>query len=172
MPYKFDDSSVFFKRTFVFPLEKAKNKLKRTFYKHFPWPKTRKGLLKTLKFIINQTEAEDKNLITFQLKRCAELSRLPEDKRDENPAFLRQRISFNIYRSCMNEPYTQPNYPSLMTVDDIFNRRFLGIINGGITSFLNISPKEQNQFLCDISQKKKLVYKPLVHQTIQSKQKD
>ena len=172
MSYKFDDSTGFFKRTIVFPFKRAKKGLKRTFFKHFPWPKSRKGLLKSLKFIINQTEAEDKNLTAFQLKRCAELSRKPENQRDENPAFLRQRIALNIYRSCMGEPYTQAQYTCLMTIDDIFNRRFLGIINGGITSFLNISPKEQNQFLSDISQKKKSVFKPLVHQTIQSKQKD
>jgi hypothetical protein len=45
--------------------------------------------------------------------------------------------------------------PERMDGKDILNRRFMGVISGGIKSFLNSSPKEQQKFLTAITPPKK-----------------
>ena len=149
------EPTVFFQRIVAYPIKGLTEKATRLFFHMYPWPKDKKGLLKSLKFIINQTSTEDKDFIAQQLKYCAELSKLPENKRDENPTFLRQRIAFNIFRSSTGSVYTQPKYVSLVEGKDILNRRFMGVISGGIKSFLNSSPKEQQKFLTAITPPKK-----------------
>ena len=152
---KFKEPTGFFQRIVAYPIKNITRKARNIFFNIYPWPKDKKGLLKSLKFIINQTSTEDKIDIIHQLKHCAELSKLPENKRDENPTFLRQRIANTIFRSSTGDIYTQPEYASLVDGKDILNRRLMGVISGGIKSFLNSSQKEQQKFLDGILPKQK-----------------
>ena len=149
------EPTVFFQRIVAYPITGLTQKVRNLFFHMYPWPKDKKGLLKSLKFIINRTSTEDKIDIIQQLKYCAELYKLPENKRDENPTFLRQRIANTIFRSSTGSVYTQPEYASLVDGKDILNRRFMGVISGGIKSFLNSSQKEQQKFLTAITPPKK-----------------
>ena len=151
----FKEPTGFFQRIVAYPIKGLTEKATRLFFHMYPWPKDKKGLLKSLKFIINRTSTEDKDFIAQQLKYCAELSKLPENQRQENPTFLRQRIANTIFRSSTGDIYTQPKYASLVDGKDILNRRFMGVILGGIKSFLNSSPKEQQKFLDSVTPKQK-----------------
>ena len=151
----FKEPTGFFQRIVAYPIKGLTEKATRLFFHMYPWPKDKKGLLKSLKFIINRTSTKDKIDIIQQLKYCAELSKLPENQRQENPTFLRQRIANTIFRSSTGSVYTQPEYASLVDGKDILNRRFMGVISGGIKSFLNSSQKEQQKFLDGILPKQK-----------------
>ena len=152
---KFEEQTGFFQRIVAYPIKGLTEKATRLFFHMYPWPKDKKGLLKSLKFIINQASTEDKDFIAQQLKYCAELSKLPENQRQENPTFLRQRIANTIFRSSTGMIYTQPQYVCFTQPRDILNRRFMGVISGGIKSFLNSPETEQQKFLDAILPKQK-----------------
>lgn len=151
----FKEPAGFFQRIVAYPIKGLTEKATRLFFHMYPWPKDKNGLLKSLKFIIKRANAKDKEAIAHQLKYCAQLYKLPENQRQENPTFLRQRIANTIFSSSTGMIYTQPQYVCLTQPRDILNRRLMGVISGGIKSFLNSPETEQQKFLDGILPKQK-----------------